>query len=205
MEAENSGFTADKRRLPLSKVVADCVERWFEDALKEARAGDINMQVLLGQMYYSGYGVPKNAGKESLWFTRASRVRSSVWELSVNVLVIKRAKPPRAVNTLGSSHRFHPSVKFQPPPQLNTLVFPSASATGTADTETSAMLGVQINFSGIACFTIVDKQLYCIWNFCSGPDSIVGRAVVIHADPDDPGRGGRELSKSTGNASGKEK
>ncbi|CAA0836231.1 Unknown protein [Striga hermonthica] len=79
MEAENSGNAAEKRRLPLSKVVADCVERWFEDALKEARAGDINMQVLVGQMYYSGYGVPKNAGKGNFWFTRASRVRSSVW------------------------------------------------------------------------------------------------------------------------------
>ncbi|GER28243.1 superoxide dismutase [Striga asiatica] len=239
-----SGFAADKRRLPLSMVVADCVERWFEDVLKEARAGDINMQVLVGQMYYSGYGVPKNAGKGSLWFTRTSRVRSTVWGVigkrpapplrAVNKASVCRevpnpasvhqefstaasvfsAPPQRAVNTFGSSPRFHPSVKFQPPlqsgvklqspPLLNTLVFPSASATGTADTETSAMLGVQIIFfSGIACFTIVDKQfvfltivtptwtIYIVFGTSadSGPDSIVGRAVVIHADPDDPGRG----------------
>ncbi|XP_020590789.1 superoxide dismutase [Cu-Zn] 2-like [Phalaenopsis equestris] len=34
----------------------------------------------------------------------------------------------------------------------------------------------------------------------SGPNSILGRALVVHADPDDLGRGGHELSKSTGNA-----
>ncbi|ERN20405.1 superoxide dismutase [Cu-Zn] 2 isoform X2 [Amborella trichopoda] len=37
----------------------------------------------------------------------------------------------------------------------------------------------------------------------SGPNSIVGRAVVVHADPDDLGRGGHELSKATGNAGGR--
>uniref|UniRef100_A0A172E3G4 Superoxide dismutase [Cu-Zn] n=1 Tax=Saussurea involucrata TaxID=200489 RepID=A0A172E3G4_9ASTR len=34
----------------------------------------------------------------------------------------------------------------------------------------------------------------------SGQHSILGRAVVIHADPDDLGRGGHELSQTTGNA-----
>ncbi|KAH8296798.1 hypothetical protein KR054_011486, partial [Drosophila jambulina] len=33
-----------------------------------------------------------------------------------------------------------------------------------------------------------------------GADSIIGRTVVVHADPDDLGKGGHELSKSTGNA-----
>ncbi|XP_017470220.1 PREDICTED: superoxide dismutase [Cu-Zn] isoform X2 [Rhagoletis zephyria] len=33
-----------------------------------------------------------------------------------------------------------------------------------------------------------------------GPNSIVGRTIVVHADPDDLGKGGHELSKSTGNA-----
>ncbi|KAK1293517.1 Superoxide dismutase [Cu-Zn] 1 [Acorus calamus] len=37
----------------------------------------------------------------------------------------------------------------------------------------------------------------------TGPHSIVGRAVVVHADPDDLGMGGHELSKSTGNAGGR--
>ncbi|XP_050142938.1 superoxide dismutase [Cu-Zn] isoform X1 [Malus sylvestris] len=51
---------------------------------------------------------------------------------------------------------------------------------------------------GTATFTIVDKQIPL-----AGPDSIIGRAVVVHADPDDLGKGGHELSKSTGNAGGR--
>ncbi|KAL9235090.1 hypothetical protein vseg_009886 [Gypsophila vaccaria] len=51
---------------------------------------------------------------------------------------------------------------------------------------------------GTATFTITDSQIPL-----SGPNSIVGRAVVVHADPDDLGRGGHELSKSTGNAGGR--
>ncbi|KAK4388484.1 Superoxide dismutase [Cu-Zn] [Sesamum angolense] len=38
--------------------------------------------------------------------------------------------------------------------------------------------------AGTASFTIVDNQIPL-----SGPNSIVGRAVVVHADPDDLGRG----------------
>ncbi|XP_035450298.1 superoxide dismutase [Cu-Zn] [Spodoptera frugiperda] len=34
----------------------------------------------------------------------------------------------------------------------------------------------------------------------SGPNSIIGRTLVVHADPDDFGLGGHELSKTTGNA-----
>lgn len=33
-----------------------------------------------------------------------------------------------------------------------------------------------------------------------GPLSIIGRTMVVHADPDDLGKGGHELSKTTGNA-----
>ncbi|KAI3474257.1 hypothetical protein Pfo_029045 [Paulownia fortunei] len=87
MDAEEGGDTAEHRRpehrrLPLSEVVSDCIERWFQDTLKEAKAGDVNMQVLVGQMYYSGYGVPKDADKGKIWMTRASRMRSSVWKVS---------------------------------------------------------------------------------------------------------------------------
>ncbi|CAI0384793.1 unnamed protein product, partial [Linum tenue] len=39
-----------------------------------------------------------------------------------------------------------------------------------------------------------------IWIPLAGPNSILGRAVVVHADPDDLGKGGHELSKATGNA-----
>ncbi|KDP22810.1 hypothetical protein JCGZ_00397 [Jatropha curcas] len=69
-------------RLPLSEVVSDCVKRWFKDTLKDAKSGDINMQVLVSQMYYSGYGVPRDAQKGRIWMTRASRTRSSVWKVS---------------------------------------------------------------------------------------------------------------------------
>ncbi|XP_068662011.1 superoxide dismutase [Cu-Zn] 1 [Aristolochia californica] len=51
---------------------------------------------------------------------------------------------------------------------------------------------------GTVTFTTVDSQIPL-----TGPNSIVGRAVVVHADPDDLGRGGHELSKSTGNAGGR--
>lgn len=54
-----------RRFVPLSSVVSDCAKRWFKDTLEEAKAGNITMQVLLGQMYYSGYGVPKDAKKVS--------------------------------------------------------------------------------------------------------------------------------------------
>ncbi|KAG9136160.1 hypothetical protein Leryth_003780 [Lithospermum erythrorhizon] len=57
---------------------------------------------------------------------------------------------------------------------------------------------ITVGEDGIASFTIVDKQLPL-----TGPDSIIGRAVVVHADPDDLGKGGHELSKSTGNAGGR--
>lgn len=62
----NSNFntsSSNQRRLPLSDVVADCVKRWFHDTLKEAKAGDANMQVLVGQMYFSGYGISRDAQK----------------------------------------------------------------------------------------------------------------------------------------------
>lgn len=50
-------------RIPLAQVVEDCVRRWFQDTLKEAKSGDVGMQVLVGQMYCSGYGIPKDEHK----------------------------------------------------------------------------------------------------------------------------------------------
>lgn len=63
MAAERGGQAAEQRRLPLSEVVDDCIHRWFQDTLKEAKTGDINMQVLVGQMYSCGYGIAKDANK----------------------------------------------------------------------------------------------------------------------------------------------
>ncbi|KAK4336864.1 hypothetical protein RND71_044020 [Anisodus tanguticus] len=49
--------------------------------------------------------------------------------------------------------------------------------------------------AGVAKINITDSLASL-----NGENSIIGRAVVVHADVDDLGRGGHELSKSTGNA-----
>ncbi|XP_072019179.1 superoxide dismutase [Cu-Zn]-like [Amphiura filiformis] len=49
--------------------------------------------------------------------------------------------------------------------------------------------------SGTAEVNILDKVIGL-----TGPYSIIGRSVVVHADPDDLGHGGHELSKTTGNS-----
>ncbi|KAL0414647.1 UNVERIFIED_CONTAM: Superoxide dismutase [Cu-Zn] [Sesamum radiatum] len=57
---------------------------------------------------------------------------------------------------------------------------------------------IKVGEDGSAHFEIVDKQIPL-----AGPHSIIGRAVVVHGDPDDLGKGGHELSKTTGNAGGR--
>lgn len=54
------------------------------------------------------------------------------------------------------------------------------------------------NAEGVAEATIVDNQIPL-----SGPNSVVGRAFVVHELEDDLGKGGHELSLSTGNAGGR--
>ncbi|XP_072082091.1 superoxide dismutase [Cu-Zn], chloroplastic isoform X2 [Arachis hypogaea] len=54
------------------------------------------------------------------------------------------------------------------------------------------------NADGVAEATIVDNQIPLI-----GPNSVVGRALVVHELEDDLGKGGKELSLSTGNAGGR--
>ncbi|KAF7816534.1 uncharacterized protein G2W53_030503 [Senna tora] len=71
-----------KCRIPLAEVVADCTHRWFQDTLKEANAGDASMQLLVAQMYSSGYGVPRDPQKAHSWISKASRTRSTVWNAS---------------------------------------------------------------------------------------------------------------------------
>ncbi|CAN6874841.1 hypothetical protein Bca4012_046933 [Brassica carinata] len=73
---------SDPTRVPLAQVVEDCVRRWFQDTLKEAKSGDVGMQVLVGQMYCSGYGIPKDEHKGRAWINKASRTRSSAWQVS---------------------------------------------------------------------------------------------------------------------------
>ncbi|KAK8517179.1 hypothetical protein V6N12_032376 [Hibiscus sabdariffa] len=97
-------------RVPLAQVVSELVKVWFQDALNEAKAGDTNMQILVGQMYCNGYGVHKDVQKFSsfmygehfhsgimksvlanrvrfrnqghAWIGKASRNRSSAWKVS---------------------------------------------------------------------------------------------------------------------------
>ncbi|KAL8047753.1 hypothetical protein ABFX02_07G020900 [Erythranthe guttata] len=57
---------------------------------------------------------------------------------------------------------------------------------------------VTVGEDGTAAFTIIDEQIPL-----TGPHSIIGRAVVVHGDADDLGKGGHELSKTTGNAGGR--
>ncbi|XP_020102308.1 uncharacterized protein LOC109719885 [Ananas comosus] len=81
-DGDGDGGERLRRHVPLSEVVAECVRRWFQDALKEARAGDASMQVLVGQMYHSGYGVARNEQKGRIWIEKASRYRSTAWKVS---------------------------------------------------------------------------------------------------------------------------
>lgn len=54
---------------------------------------------------------------------------------------------------------------------------------------------VEANADGVANFDIKDSLISL-----NGERSVVGRTMVIHADVDDLGKGGHELSKTTGNA-----
>jgi len=51
---------------------------------------------------------------------------------------------------------------------------------------------------GVAKIDITDKMINLM-----GPNSIIGRTMVIHEGVDDLGRGGHEQSKTTGNAGGR--
>lgn len=57
---------------------------------------------------------------------------------------------------------------------------------------------VEAEESGVAKIDITDKLLNL-----TGPNSIIGRTVVVHELVDDLGRGGHEFSKTTGNAGGR--
>ncbi|CAN4119421.1 unnamed protein product [Withania somnifera] len=57
---------------------------------------------------------------------------------------------------------------------------------------------IEANADGVAEATIVDNQIPL-----TGTNSVVGRALVVHELEDDLGKGGHELSLTTGNAGGR--
>ncbi|XP_047255870.1 superoxide dismutase [Cu-Zn], chloroplastic isoform X2 [Capsicum annuum] len=57
---------------------------------------------------------------------------------------------------------------------------------------------ITANADGVAETTIIDNQIPL-----TGPNSVVGRALVVHELEDDLGKGGHELSLTTGNAGGR--
>lgn len=54
---------------------------------------------------------------------------------------------------------------------------------------------IEADASGVAKVNITDKQVTLV-----GDNTVIGRTLVVHADQDDLGEGGHELSKTTGNA-----
>lgn len=57
---------------------------------------------------------------------------------------------------------------------------------------------IEADAGGVAKISITDKFISL-----NGVNNILGRTVVVHADVDDLGLGGHELSKTTGNAGGR--
>jgi len=66
---------------------------------------------------------------------------------------------------------------------------------GDAERHAGDLGNVTAGPDGVAKFEVKDAQISL-----NGQTSVVGRTMVVHADPDDLGKGGHELSKTTGNA-----
>ncbi|CAN1812205.1 hypothetical protein LINPERHAP1_LOCUS26463 [Linum perenne] len=82
VELKTDGGGDDREgKIPLSEVVSECERQWFEDTLRDAEAGNTDMQVLVGRMYSSGYGVPKDVSKGRAWIDMASKTQSSASRL----------------------------------------------------------------------------------------------------------------------------
>lgn len=73
---ETSSSSSEKKSMALSEVVADCVKRWFQETLKEAKSGDLTMQILVSQMYNSGYGVPVDPQKVITFYSFIFKIQS---------------------------------------------------------------------------------------------------------------------------------
>lgn len=81
-------------------------------------------------------------------------------------------------------------------PHFNPMNAPHGGPQDSPDRRHAGDLGnVIANRRGIATIDILDKIMTL-----SGPNSILGRSIVIHADEDDLGRKNNEESKKTGNS-----
>jgi len=51
----------------LKTVMADAIQRWFVDTLRNAKNGDINQAALLAEMLATGYGCNKDPDEARYW------------------------------------------------------------------------------------------------------------------------------------------
>ncbi|XP_022904601.1 superoxide dismutase [Cu-Zn]-like [Onthophagus taurus] len=68
-------------------------------------------------------------------------------------------------------------------------------APDVSDRHVGDLGNIEADDSGMAKVNIIDNVISLF-----GANNIIGRSLVVHADPDDLGMGGHELSKTTGNA-----
>mmetsp|Transcript_40974 Transcript_40974/g.97350 ORF Transcript_40974/g.97350 Transcript_40974/m.97350 type:complete len:105 (-) Transcript_40974:411-725(-) len=65
---------ADRPRgAPLRQVVADGVQRWFQETFREAHRGDVKQQALLAEMLLEGYGCAPDPEAAREWAEKARR------------------------------------------------------------------------------------------------------------------------------------
>jgi hypothetical protein len=71
--------------IPLSAVVADGVQRWFQETYREAQRGDIKMQALLGEMLQEGYGCDPDPEVRALRRLMLQNILSCMLDFEVKV------------------------------------------------------------------------------------------------------------------------
>jgi Cu-Zn family superoxide dismutase len=107
----------------------------------------------------------------------------------VTIPTVKRKKPPekndvlnKNIGCISAGPHYNPHGKTHGAPE--------------AEVRHAGDLGnITASATGEATLKIEDSHLKLI-----GPYTIIGRTVVVHADEDDLGLGGHELSATTGNA-----
>ncbi|KAF8395287.1 hypothetical protein HHK36_019230 [Tetracentron sinense] len=126
--------------------------------------------------------------RHSLKLAVAPKSLSIAAETKKAVVVLKGSSPVQGVVTLtqadGGAH-FNPNKLTHGAPE--------------DEIRHAGDLGnIVANADGVAEATIVDNQITL-----SGPSAVIGRALVVHELEDDLGKGGHELSLTTGNAGGR--